>query len=80
MNSEKVLDQISPKQQDATIRNPIGSNLPTGQTVNPPKRVIKQIVSLDSKKCKELGIESNILSAMSKLSGELINLVTSSQF
>lgn len=34
---------------------------------NQQKRVIRQIFTLDSKKLKDLGIESNILSAMSKL-------------
>lgn len=37
---------------------------------NEPKRVIKQIVSLDSKKLKALGIESNILSALTKFNGK----------
>lgn len=41
-----------------------------GPKINAQKRVIKQIVSIDSKKLKELGIESNILSAMNKFSGE----------
>lgn len=34
-----------------------------------PKRIIKQIVSLDSKKLKALGLESNILSALTKFNG-----------
>lgn len=41
--------------------------------INAQKRVIKQIVSIDSKKLKELGIESNIISAMTKFSGEFSN-------
>lgn len=49
-----------------------GSKIEQGNAIIPQKRVIKQIVSIDSKKCKELGIESNILSAMSKLNGKNI--------
>lgn len=42
----------------------------TSASSNEPKRVIKQIVSLDSKKLKALGIESNILSALTKFNGK----------
>lgn len=70
MDSDKPLDKITPKMKDAAPRHPPEGEKTAGQPINPQKRVIKQIVSLDSKKFKELGIESNILSAMSKFSGE----------
>lgn len=45
-------------------------NEPAGTNALPQKRVINKISTIDSKKFKELGIESNILSAMTKFSGK----------
>lgn len=44
--------------------------MPASNSTEPKQRVIKQIVSLDSKKFKALGIESTILSALTKFNGK----------
>ncbi|XP_055317686.1 uncharacterized protein LOC129576508 [Sitodiplosis mosellana] len=46
------------------------ANTSSKQIAEPKQRVIKQIVSLDPKKLKALGIESNILSALTKFNGK----------
>lgn len=58
-----------------TKSNPNDANtqrkqMPSANLTEPKQRVIKQIVSLDSKKLKDLGIESNILSALTKFNGK----------
>lgn len=57
--------QFKSKQND---QNTSSKQIPS--TSEPKQRVIKQIVSLDSKKLKALGIESNILSALTKFNGK----------
>ena len=74
------MDTPGKKVNDASPNNGLKSNLNESITNSPqddrklkannPNRVIKKIVMLDQRKLKELGIESNILSAMTKISGE----------
>lgn len=53
-----------------TVHTQSGSKQTQNASPTESKRVIKQIVSLDSKKLKALGIESNILSALTKFNGK----------
>lgn len=54
----------------ANDKNALSKQMPRSNAAEPKQRVIKQIVSLDSKKLKALGIESNILSALTKFNGK----------
>lgn len=61
----KLQSKLNPK--DAHLDR---KQMPSTESTEPKQRVIKQIVSLDSKKLKDLGIESNILSALTKFNGK----------
>lgn len=66
----EVLDIPSNFQSSKPINMKSESKQMPNTNSTEPKRVIKQIVSLDSKKLKALGIESNILSALTKFNGK----------
>lgn len=68
--SGEVLDVPGNFQSNKPIHVNSDSKQMPNTNSNEPKRVIKQIVSLDSKKFKALGIESNILSALTKFNGK----------
>lgn len=71
-NSVETRDSLanvqSKSKQNAV--NMDSKQMPSANNSIPKQRVIKQIVSLDSKKLKDLGIESNILSALTKFNGK----------
>lgn len=58
----------TPSDDKAPGKSPVGNKNNKEQRNLQQNRFIK-VVSIDSKKIKELGIESNILSAMTKFSG-----------
>lgn len=64
-STAKLQSKLIPK--DAQLDR---KQMPSTDSTEPKQRVIKQIVSLDSKKLKDLGIESNILSALTKFNGK----------
>lgn len=76
MNSSHANNGVELQDSNKTIRsNQVVCTQSDGKqtantNANESKRIIKQIVSLDSKKLKALGIESNILSALTKFNGK----------
>lgn len=69
MDSNKTATSTDTPGDDKTPRgDPAGNENNKEQRNLQQNRFIK-VVSIDSKKIKELGIESNILSAMTKFSG-----------
>lgn len=63
------LAKLSSKSKINDANTP-SKQIPASNLAEPKQRVIKQIVSLDAKKLKALGIESNILSALTKFNGK----------
>lgn len=63
------LAKLSPKSKTNDAKS-ASKQTPASNSADPKQRVIKQIVSLDAKKLKALGIESNILSALTKFNGK----------
>lgn len=74
--SDDVLNSSGSIQPNTSINIKSESKQMSSSNSNEPKRVIKQIVSLDSKKLKALGIESNILSALTKFNGNEKSVTT----
>lgn len=68
VNQTKSNAAMTPERHNRNILSQDGKQLPDRS--DQQKRIIRQIVTLDSQKLKDLGIESNILSAMSKLNGK----------
>lgn len=67
-SQEKKKPSIEPK-LEPTASTSVAARCTDKTSTNAPDRVIKQIIALDSKELKGLGIESFILSAISKLNG-----------
>lgn len=72
ISSVDTQDDLSKSQTKSNPNdtNTLRKQMPSANLSEPKQRVIKQIVSLDSKKLKDLGIESNILSALTKFNGK----------
>lgn len=69
--NKNCIDLVKCQPKSETINtNKVSEQMPALNSTEPKQRVIKQIVSLDSKKLKALGIESNILSALTKFNGK----------
>lgn len=69
VKNQDDLAKLPPKSR-TNDTNTSCKQMPASNSAEPKQRVIKQIVSLDPKKLKALGIESNILSALTKFNGK----------